>query len=331
MEKQLTRILLSRMIEIDRLIKQGFVHGSPVNKRSISEELEISEKTIQRDLDYMKTEYGAPIRYNRKTRNLYYSKEFTLSPLSLNESDLFMLAVTEKVLNQYKGTLYENQFKSFYSKINSLFDNRETIQMEDVDELMSFNLGPVKDLNNAIFETVERAIRIKRTLIIDYTSLKQKSRQKRIFDPYHLRNYQGDWYLIGFDHSKNNIRTLKMIRINSVEYFEKKKFSIIENFDLNSYYRFSFGNFIGKKVYNIKIKASPRISPRIKEKVWHHTQQIKELKDGSIIINFKLNSLREIKKWILREGKDLKVLAPKELTSAIKDEIKEMINVYKIF
>lgn len=330
MDKTLTKLLLTRLIEIDRLIKQGYTDAGPVNKRTLSKKLEISEKTIQRDLDYMKNEYNAPIEYNRKTRDLYYSREFSLSPLTLNESDFFMLAVTEKVLNQYKGTLYENLVKTFYNKINSLFDNKEMIQLEDVDELVSFNLGPVKELNKQVFDIIEKSIRIQRTIVVDYTSLKEKKRQKREFDPYHLRNFKGDWYLIGFDHYKKSIRVLNLLRINSADYSGKKKFDIIENFDLNSYFKFSFGNYIGKKVYDVQIRFSPLLSPRIKEKIWHHTQEIKELKNGSIVISFKLNSIKEIRKWILQYGKECKVLSPKELQSFVKEEIKGMCEVYDI-
>ncbi len=328
MDKTLTKVLLTRLIKIDSLIKQGYIHNDPVNKRSLAEELEISEKTIQRDIEYMKTEYDAPIEYNRKTRNLYYSKQFTLSPLSLNESDFFMLAVTEKVLNQYKGTLYENRVKTFFNKINSLFDNKEMIQLEDVDELVSFNLGPVKELNKGVFDIIEKAIRYQRTIKVDYTSLKEKKRQKREFNPYHLRNYKGDWYIIGYDYTKKSIRVLNLLRINSAEYIGRKKFVIIENFDINSYFKFSFGNYIGKKVYEVKIRFSPGLSPRIKEKIWHHTQEIKEFKNGSIILSFKLNSTKEIKKWILQWGKECVVLSPKELHAEMKKEIKEMNKEY---
>lgn len=323
--KATTKVFIDRILKIDYLIRH-----QNVNKNILSIKIGVSQKTIQRYLVYMKRDYKAPIKYNPKTRNLYYSNSFSISEFTLNEQDLFMLAVTDKVLSQYKGTIYEDLMKTFYSKINTLFNNEEIYQLEDIQDLMSFDIGPIHEINKEVFDTIEKSIIDRRTITVDYTSLKQKARQKKEFDPYHIRNYKGDWYLLGFDHSKNKIRVLKVSRIHSAEFSGKKKFEHTEKFDRDSYFKFSFGNYIGKKIYDVKIRFSPELAPRIKEKIWHETQNIKEFKNGSIIINFKLNSIKEIKKWILQYGKGCKVLSPKELQSMIKEEITEMRRVYNI-
>jgi len=327
---------------------QGHIDNEPVNKRTLSKKIEVSQKTIQRDLDFMKYEYNAPVEYDRKKRNLYYSETFNLSPLTLSERDIFALAVTEKVLNQYRGTVYEDTFKSFYDKINTLFEEKEAVQLDNIQDLISFELGPVRVPDKKIFEILEKSIKFQKSVFIKYRSSKKnpeipsKSKRnrdtntnisyfvkRREFDPYHLRNYKGSWYLIGYDHGKKSIRVLNISKIDSIEFSDKKSFNIIEGFDINNYFKYSFGTYVGKKIYNIRIRFSSGYSTRIKEKIWHNTQSIKELKDGSIIIDFQLSSLKEIKKWVMQFGKDCKVLSPKELSESVAGELQSALELYK--
>ncbi len=55
-----TRSIYHRMKIIDDALRQN---AFP-NCRSLAELLEVSQKSIQRDLDYMRDMLGAPIRYN---------------------------------------------------------------------------------------------------------------------------------------------------------------------------------------------------------------------------------------------------------------------------
>lgn len=224
MGKLLNRTLLSRLYEIDKYIKKGYIDNEPVNKRTLAKTLAVSQKTIQRDLEYLKTKYNAPIKYNNKERKLYYDKNFSLSPLELNGNDFFAIAVTEKVLRQYKGTVYENYLKSFYEKINSMFGNEAKISLENVEDLISFQIGPIKEIDKKIFDTLETAMYLQKTVSIDYYLLRLNCQYSREFDPYHLRNYMGNWYLIGYDHLRKKIRVLNVSRITAVKIIKKKNF-----------------------------------------------------------------------------------------------------------
>lgn len=328
MGKLLNRTLLSRLYEIDKYIKKGYIDNESVNKRTLAKTLAVSQKTIQRDLEYLKTKYNAPIKYNNKERKLYYDKNFSLSPLELDENDFFAIAVTEKVIRQYKGTVYENYLKSFYEKINSMFGNEAKISLENIEDLISFQIGPIKEIDKKIFDTLETAMYLQKTVSIDYYSLRLNCQYSREFDPYHLRNYMGNWYLIGYDHLRKKIRVLNVSRITAVKIIKTKKFSIQENFNLNDYFKYSFGNYVGKNIYNVKIKFFQPIASKIKEKIWHHTQTEKELKDGSVILSFKLNSLKEIMKWILQYGRHCKVISPQKLRKMVKEELELTAKLY---
>jgi len=78
----------SRLLFIDRKIGEGRYP----NCGTLAEEWEVSNKTIMRDLDYMRYQLEAPLEYSAKHRGYYYTEEnFKLPAISIKESDLFAI------------------------------------------------------------------------------------------------------------------------------------------------------------------------------------------------------------------------------------------------
>ena len=67
-----------RVYKIDRLLRSRIAP----NKQKLLTVLEVSEPTLKRDLEYMRSRLGAPIAWNRQTGSYSYAAdqpEFTLS------------------------------------------------------------------------------------------------------------------------------------------------------------------------------------------------------------------------------------------------------------
>ena len=56
----------------------------------------------------------------------------------------------------------------------------------------------------------------------------------------------------------------------------------------------------------------------IREKRWHPSQELRELKDGALELRLKLSSLGEIQRWILGWGGSVVVLQPTELAQSVR-------------
>ena len=56
---------IRRFATIDNLIRAG----KYPNARILSERMEVSQRTILRDIEYMRDQLGAPIEYDSTTRN----------------------------------------------------------------------------------------------------------------------------------------------------------------------------------------------------------------------------------------------------------------------
>ena len=66
------------------------------------------------------------------------------------------------------------------------------------------------------------------------------------------------------------------------------------------------------------IRFNARVADYVREKKWHESQQLRELKGGGVELKLKLSSLAEIERWVLSWGGDAKVLRPRELAEAVR-------------
>ncbi|HEY5125419.1 MAG TPA: WYL domain-containing transcriptional regulator [Ignavibacteria bacterium] len=318
--------LLKRLACIDREIGEKRFP----NKERLAKKLEVSSKTIQRDIDFVKFEYDAPIEFDNRRKGYFYTdNKFRLNPLSIDASDFLAIAVTEKVLEQYKDSPYAKHFKKFYEKLSYLFDDKITISAKDLENIISFQIGPVRKIDEKILEKLNIALNSNRRIKIKYFTAYSGISKEREIDPYHIINHQGDWYLIGFCHLTKEIKVFAVSRIQKIK-LTNRYFDIPEDFNINKYFKGSFGIFESKDIYNVKLHIFNESVRYVKEKQWHESQKIIEQKDGSITMEMKVNNLTEIMFWILSLGKDCKVLKPKELRNNVIEELKQAILNYNI-
>jgi predicted DNA-binding transcriptional regulator YafY len=236
--------------------------------------------------------------------------------------------VTEKVLEQYKNTPYAKYFKNFYEKISNLFDRKITVDVKDIDRILSFHVGPARKVDEKIMQTVERALRecIRANMI--YLTGYTGAVSERKIDIYHLKNHLGDWYVIGHDYKRNKIKIFAVSRIKEIS-LTNQRFEVPESFDINKYFEDSFGIFESNKIYNVKLKIMNESARYISEKQWHKSQKITNQKDGSILVEYKINNLTDMFFWVLSLGRDCEVLQPKEFREEVKRELKEAGKNYK--
>jgi proteasome accessory factor B len=89
--------------------------------------------------------------------------------------------------------------------------------------------------------------------------------------------------------------------------------------------RDSFGVHSGQGEYEVVIRFNARAADYVREKKWHESQQLRELKGGGVELRMKLSSLMEVERWILSWGGDATVVKPRELVEAVKSAARKII------
>jgi proteasome accessory factor B len=304
---------LERMLRIHQALQAG---GYP-NANKLSREIEVSSKTIHRDLEFMRDRLNLPIQFEDRRKGYFYTGEVNSFPtMQITEGEIFALVVAEKALQQYRGTSFEKPLLSAIRKMQQALPDTISLNLADVGQTISFRTRAEPILNLEIFEALASAVADRRQLELLYRKPGQKA-EARIVDPYHLANINGEWFLFAFDHARKDIRTFSPARIQSARP-TGKTFERSQKFSLEKRLRDSFGVHSGEGKFEVAIRFAPRAADYIREKKWHESQSLREFKNGAVELRMKLSSLGEVQRWVLSWGGDAKVLQPPELVKAVR-------------
>lgn len=315
----------NRLLFIDKKIREK----SFPNLGSLAAEWEVSAKTIQRDIDYLRYVLDAPIRYNAAQRGFYYSEEhYRLPAIPLNDSDLFALFIAEKLLEQYAQSPIYPRLRSFFAKVLESLPDKVTLDPGQLENRFSLLGVPSTQISPAVWETIFAALRENRQIRMSHTKPGENTAVERTIDPYHVVNHQGEWYVIAFCGLRNGIRTFAMSRIGKAEP-TGESFALPEDFDPRAFAGESFGIRSSEEHFHIKILFKREVSSYILERVWQDGQEIVRQDDGTLVLCFDAGNLLDVKRWVLSWGGMAKVLAPPELRDDIQQELEQMRKEYE--
>jgi proteasome accessory factor B len=305
---------LERMLRIHQALQSGKFP----NASTLARDIEVATKTIHRDIEFMRDRLGLPVEFEPGRNGYHYTEEVSAFPnIQITEGELFALIVAEKALQQYRGTSFEKPILSAIRKMEQSLPDTISLNLADIGQTISFRTRAEPILNLEIFDTLARAAAHRQQIELAYRKPGQPQPEKRLVDPYHLANINGEWYLFAYDHARKDIRTFVPARVQSVKP-TGQTFERPQKFSLEKRLRDSFGVHSGEGEYEVVIRFNARAADYVREKKWHESQQLRELKGGGVELKLKLSSLMEIERWVLGWGGDAKILKPRELAEAVR-------------
>jgi len=309
-------------------LHQQIKEGKFPNCRKLAEMLEISTKTVQRDIEFMRDRLNLPIEYNPLRFGFYYSRPVANFPtVEVTEGEIVALFVAQKVLDQYRGTPFEKPLHTAFHKICDGLRESITFPWGDLDASFSFrNLGTT-EADIVLFENISRAVLRSQVVTFEYKKLGSSRYEQREVQPYHIACIENQWYLFAFDIARNQLRTFVLSRMRNIKITEIK-FRRPPDFEIGKHLGSSFGVFTGTGHYRIRLQFDAFAARLVSERRWHASQKIKPLgKDGSdgIEMTLELADLGEITRWILSWGGHAKVIAPLELKAQVRSAAEELL------
>lgn len=299
------------------------------NCQKIAAELEVSAKTIQRDIDFMRYRLGLPIDYHPQEFGFFYTEPVTGFPnIEVSEGEITALLVAQKALAQYKGTPFERPLHSAFRKLTDGLKDRVSFSWHDLEDAISFRSAGASVSDLELFEVVSKGVLRCVELEFEYRKLKSAGYESRRVRPYHLGCLENQWYLFAEDLERRQIRTFALPRMRKVK-LTTKGFRRPADFSIAQILSGSFGVYSSGKKQRIRIQFDPFAARLVAERKWHESQRIREQADGCIVFELELGGLEEIERWILSWGKHAVVLAPKELATRIREEAKAIEKLYE--
>ncbi len=319
-----SKIVSERFFWFELSVKNGEFPNASV----LAGRFEVSLKTAQRDIEFMRDRFSCPLEYDKKKKGYFYSdKLFSLpSFVHLTSRELSALLIARKLLEDINTDYAGKELSSVVKKMSNLLGGLgiETKAVEDKISLMPMEHIPSDD---TIFRTAfEGCIKQKR-LRLRYYSASCNSGVERLIDPYHLYNYAGTWHLLAFCNRSKDMRDFVLGRILEIELLSET-FIVRKGFNATDYLNSAFGICRGGKTQRVVLRFAPQKAGWIKGQLWHKKQEVRQFKDGSLELSFPVAEFLEIKQEVLKHGSGVKVIMPEKLAEDIRNEAKKILEIY---
>lgn len=263
---------------------------------------EISERTLQRNIEAIRIEFNIDIKYDYNFKGYYIDKDSTDSLESFLK--FLEIAGTAELIS------------------DSIKEDRKTL------EYLSFDTAAyLKGVE--YLKILLKAIKDSKMVSFNKENYKSEKSSVYTIQPYLLKEYQNRWYVIGFVPELNELRTFGLDRIDNVTVLKEKfkKDKSIKPLTI-------FENVIGLnaedgKVEEVHLSLTPLQGKYLKSLPLHKSQQVIKENDKETIISLKVVVNYELVQRILMLGHQCTVLQPKSLVEEVKMSLKESLGKYK--
>jgi predicted DNA-binding transcriptional regulator YafY len=316
-------IRASRLIEIQ---SQLYNHPQGLTTRDLASICDTTMRTIQRDLQVLGTEMRIPIQDKGQDR-YGLMMDYVLPPVaySLHEALVLFLAARLMVRQSDDCNPYT---QSAITKIIALMPKPLAAQLTRSVKYLGQKPRHAEELK--VFETVSRAWVTQKRLKLSYNSLHRGKTEEWYVDPYfvEMTGVGYSMYLIGYAECGEmmGIHTFKMNRIQSAQILDQD-FEISHEINMDELLSSSWGVIWGENT-RVKLKFSAAVARRVKETIWHLSQQIEDCPDGGCLMTVMVGSTLEMSPWLKGWGPELEVLEPVELRAQFKAWAKRLGEMY---
>ncbi|UZJ78627.1 helix-turn-helix transcriptional regulator [Fictibacillus sp. KU28468] len=208
--------------------------GEKITAKQISEKLEMNIRTVYRYIDTISTS-GVPI-ISEPGHNGGYTllNNFIEAPLFFDyeeQTSLVHAAVFAEEAGYYGGEALNRAISKLSKYSNQEQDtkiNQHLTSIEVISRISPLSMEP-------FLKELEQAVADRYSVQILYPKSSEKQLNDRLVDPYRIIYWNNKWYVIGYCHLRNDIRSFRADRIESLMLSEIK-FNRPENFSARDFF-----------------------------------------------------------------------------------------------
>ncbi len=295
------------------------------NTRNLVETFEVSERTAQRDIDFMRDRLDAPLEFDRSRNGYRYTDDAYEIPASwIDEDSLLSLALAARLASTIPDTAVKEDLCRLIGRMLRLSRHEEYACLDRLGDKISVKNIEYARVDEQFFRLIVQALFDDRSLRITYCSPHSGAVSERIVQPLHLMHYMGSWHLLAWCAAREAIRDFALARLQAVALADTPVQVPLDLPPIKEYTRRHFGIMQGETATIVTLRFSPHIAPRIREQIWHPDQQTTPKPDGSLLLSFPTADFRELTRNILSYGAEVRVVEPAELRELVRGEIEKM-------
>ncbi len=303
------RSRLWKIVEIDCQLREQIRRGRPCTKQTLLDGLgcEIDERTLRRLIELMRDDLGAPIEYDRSQQSYKYTHPNWVVPnVHLDEAEMQALATAVQAIRPVLPALMSQRLDNLLAKLLDALPDSRRAEIRRVQGQVEFVPAPVLSKGGDWFEPLHQAITGQFSVDMTYFVPGKDQETQRRFDPYYLRNYQGAWYVVGYDHLTDHWPIFKLARIRALtvseDHYSPRRFNAAE------YFKDSLGIMVGGEPQPVRVRLTGYAASIANEQVWPPGFTYKAVGPEEGILCGKVTNLIDLIPWVASFQGDAEIL-----------------------
>jgi predicted DNA-binding transcriptional regulator YafY len=283
-------------------------HGFEDLKERIADGKPPSTRSLRRYLAVL-SDAGFPWYFDRASGTYRFADGYSLKRLNLSQSELFGLVTLKRLGNSLGGTIAAS-IDEVTTRLVDSSDSR-TANALGVQPSFAIRVGEIA-LEPAVevtFTRLQEAERAKRRAAFTYVDKAGVTTERRV-DPYGFIVSSGRVYLVGYDHTRNDMRVFAVDNISAPEIlpatFEKPRDFNLEAYGANSV----SGVRHATELFTVVVRFSPIVAKAARAAAVARERTITAHDDGSLEIAYRVADPVEIVRWSFGWGAEAEVVAP---------------------
>lgn len=317
---------LARLLSVVSILYSRGSGESGVAVSEIAKLTGMTTRTVYRDINALDEELGVPVFQAGRGR-YGIDRKFFLPPLRLSVPEAIVLFLASRLIARWSDQ-YDAAVVSAFTKLADALP--QPIARHVASTMLTIGASDPNEPFSRSFSAVARGWAEGRIVEIDYDPGVAPRKRTRVH-PYFLEPDAAlrSVYLIGYDETARAMRTYKVERIRSAT-LTTDRYEIPDDFDPDAWLANSWGIWSPDSTppVRIRLRFEAEIAHRVREAVWHRSQELTELPDGRVELAVTVNGIVEIRPWILSWGEGVEVLEPAELRDSVAASVRAAAERY---
>lgn len=310
-----------RLASIERMLVRN---SAGLRVVEIARACGVDRRTIYRDLSVL-DKLGVPI--SQQDGRFFINREYYAASVRLSLNEAVALFLAARMLSRHA----EQQNPHVISGLTKLAATLPEPLSSHVSYIAdSVRVHPIDRNFVLVLETLIRGW-IERHKVKLWGSLAGSGEvSAHDFSPYFIEpTASGGLYAVGFDDISGGVRAFKLDAIRRAKLLDST-YEIPRHFDRRHYLASVWGISGGDTSGRIRVVLafSPDVTPLIKERIWHSSQQIETLEDKRCTLSVQVSDWRDLLPWIRSWGTQVEVLEPLALRRELADEAARVQAIY---
>ncbi len=319
----------ARLCRIETLIRSR----GHVSFATLLDELEVSPATLKRDLEFLRSRLGAPIEYDRDLNGYRFGSAYAggrheLPGLWFDEAELYSLLMAHQLLSSLDSDgLLSRHLQPLLGRIHQLLGSGEATAAETLMQRVKIVTALRRPVPSQQFERVSAALLSRRRLRLRYLTRGRSEVSERDVSPQRLVHYRNTWYLDAWCHRVEALRRFAVDAMEAATLLDGRAVDVALA-DVQARMDAGYGIYAGGRRRWAVLAFEARAAQWASREEWHPDQKGRWLADGRFELRLPYVDDTELVMDVLRQGEEVRVLAPPALVDAVRARLAAAAALY---